>query len=289
MICLGFDEASKREAIRRYVDDQRIEKVVVFSPKRFQLQPEVDVAHEHVEWAEIIKYRFYYRLLKEVGHSTLLVMNECLRTQDRNDLTYNCLRNYLNQTTHQLVFQRFPLIDTIDDFAILFDLDTKSRWKRVPFEKLPLGESRVAAHPRAVHLRALPVPIDEKTRTAYQREKRRLIDGIGLSDPHTIPRNLLLFAGRAKLSAVAPEQRYVGRNNRFKLPNLETFEDVAIPGDRVVFEPCHRFIDFADYLSASDQEEVPLLVTELKVDGWYFQRFTDWSLRISDAYAALQR
>ena len=70
---------------------------------------------------EIIQYKFYYRLLQEIGKDTLLVVNECLRMQNRYDLTYNCLRLFLQQTPHALVFQYLPIIDTIADFMVLFD------------------------------------------------------------------------------------------------------------------------------------------------------------------------
>lgn len=289
MICLGLDDEKKLDVVHRYAAGHGITKVVVFSPERFRLRGDLAVAHEHVEWAEIIKYRFYYRLLAEVGPETLLVINECLRTQDRHDLTYNCLRNYLNQTSHQLIFQRFPLIDTIDDFAILFDLDTRSRWKRAPFAELPLAECSLTLEPRMARLQQLDVAVGAKVRQAYQAEKRRLIEGIGLKDPHTIPRNLLLFAGRAKLGAVRPDERYVGRNNRFKISNLETYDDVATRGARTVFELCHRFIDFADFLAVSGQSDVDVLVSDLKVDSWYFERFTEWTRRLAGAYTALRR
>ena len=60
---------------------------------------------EFIEWADIIEYRYYYRLLQEIGSKTLVVVNECLRTQARHDLTYNCMRLFLNQTDHRLIFQ----------------------------------------------------------------------------------------------------------------------------------------------------------------------------------------
>jgi hypothetical protein len=31
-----------------------------------------------------------------------------------------------------------------------------------------------------------------------------------------------------------------------------------------------------------------VLVTELKVDGWYFERFEAWAGRVRDAYATLR-
>src|SRR5690606_4156168 len=202
-------------------------------------------------------------------------------------LTYNCIRNFLNQTTHQLVFQRLPIIDTIEDFMVLFDFDTRSRWKRAPFSPDLLSEVQLHVAPLPINFWRLDVPTDDRTKEAYQREKQKLIDGIGLKDPHTIPRNLHLFAGKAKLKHVDTGLAYVGRNNRFRLSNLKTYDEAYGGEGWTIFEFCHRFIDFSDFLAQTDSREINALVSDLKVDEWYFERFRAWGRRLDDAYAAL--
>lgn len=286
MIGIGLSVDEKRESIARYCTERGIRRVFGLSPLAFQFPCDAP-GFEWIEWADIIRYRYYYRLIQEIDRDTLVVVNECLRTQNRYELTYNCIRNFLNQTPHQLVFQRLPLIDTFDDFMILFDFDTRSRWKREKWRPEFLGEVELEVRPLAPRLRRIDVPTDSKTRESYAREKRKLIDNIGLKDPHTIPRNLHLFAGKAKLSVVAEASRYVGRNNRFKLPNLETYDDAVGQAERTVFEFCHRFIDFSDFLARTDTLELDVLVSDLKVDVWYFERFTAWAKRLEGAYATL--
>jgi hypothetical protein len=282
VILLGLDDTEKDAAIARYCTEHAIRKVVVFSPAKFRFTCSF-ATHEHVEWAEIIKYIFYYRLLQEVDASTLLVVNECLRTQERNDLTYNCLRNFLNQTEHQLVFQHLPLIDTAEDFMVLFDFDTRSRWKREKLSADLLRESTIRVREVPLELHAVEVATDAKTKAAYAREKRSLIDGIGLKDPHTIPRNLYLMSGKAKLAHVDTARAYVGRNNRFKLPNLATYRESAYPrAPYVVFEICHNFIDFADFLALSRQARVDVLVADLNIDRWYLERYQAWVGRVRE-------
>lgn len=285
MILLGLDTAEKRKRIGRYVAEHGITKTFVLSPERFALGP-IDGA-EPIEWAEIIQYKFFYRLLQEIDSRTLVVVNECLRTQNRNDLTYNCMRHFLNQTTHQLVFQYLPLIDTFDDFMILFDFDTRSRWKREKFRPELLAECSLEVHDVPIAIEPIAVEADAKTRAAYAKEKRRLVDGIGLKDPHTIPRNLLLMAGKAKVPHVDPTKRYVGRNNRFGLANMETYREATGEGPRVAFEWCHNFGDFCDFLAVSRQHKVPALTSDLKVDAWYLDRYQVWAGRLRDGYAAL--
>lgn len=284
MIHLGLEAEGKRERVNRYCAEHGITKVFALGPSKFQF--ELDGA-EWIEWAQIILYRFYYRLLQEIGRDTLIVLNECLRTQNRNDLTYNCIRNFLNQTEHQLVFQSLPLIDTFDDFMILFDFDTRSRWKRSHWSEELRGELRLDALPSCPAIVPIEAPTDEATRVAYGREKRKLIDGIGLRDPHTIPRNLYLMSGRARLAQVEAGLNYVGRNNRFKIPGMLSYGETSYPQDCAIFEFCHAFGEFADFVSVSRQELIPAIVADLKVDRWYLERFQGWTGRVRDAYATL--
>ena len=216
------------------------------------------------------------------------MINECLRTQNRYDLTYNCLRNYLNQTVHQIIFQNLPIIDTMDDFMVLFDFDTRSRWKRVKFSEAPLAECTLQINPAVIGINTIEIETDQRTHASYQKKKRQLIDGIGLKDPHTIPRNLYLHGGPTRLKAIEDNKDYVGRNNRFKIDRLRTYRETAFPSQNVIFEFPHNFIDFSDFMTLSGQTQFDVLVTDVKVDQWYVQRYRKWTKRIEYACSALQ-
>lgn len=299
MIHLGLDDAAKSAVVTRYVEEHAVRKVYVLSPAKFAPSYAAEKMADpttqgdgrpglYIEWADIIQYRFFYKLMQEVDRDTLIVVNECLRTQNRHDLTYNCIRNFVQQTPHQLVFQYLPIIDTIEDFMVLFDFDTRSRRKREPFTPAFLDESRPRGARVELDLREVSVSTDAKTKAAYAREKRALIDGLGLKDPHTIPRNLYLRSGKAKLAHVAPGASYVGRNNRFKLEHMQTYKEAAYPrAPYVVFELPHNFIDFADFLTLSRQTAADVLVADLKVDRWYFERYQAWAGRVRDVAATL--
>lgn len=286
MICLGYDTAEKETTIDQYCEAHSIDRVYLFSPNRFSIGCN-HPSHEIIEWSDIIMYKFYYRLLQEIDGNSLVVINECLRTQNRHELTYNCLRLYLQQAGHQIIFQYLPIINNIDDFMVLFDFDTKSRWKREKFREDLLGECQLNIQVADLSLTAIDISVDDKIRTAYQKKKRQLIDGIGFKDPHTIPRNLLLIGGKTKLEHVNPELQYVGRNKRFNLPNMKTYREINSPGPYTVFEFCHNFIDFSDFLSISRQTEIRTMVVDLKVDRWYFQRYREWIGRIHETYSIL--
>ena len=235
-------------------------------------------------------YRTFYRLLQEINEQTLIVVNECLRTQNRYDLTYNCIRNFLNQTHHQLVFQQLPQIDTVEDFMILFDFATRSQWKREPFNAdLVRQRVEVCINPLSLTFNPLSVAVSERTRQKYESEKQKLFDSLADKDPHTLPRNLYLIGGTDKVRSIDPSVRYVARNQRLKLPNIATYDDVnAESAPYTLVEFPHRFIDFSDFIKRTGQAQFNVLVADLKVDDWYLERYQSWKERIDATYASLQ-
>jgi len=288
MIHIGLSAPEKLQRVREYVAAERPSRVVEMSPPRFAMDISgLGCPAEHVDWDELIEYRTFYRLLREVDHSTLLVINECLRTTNRADLTYNCIRNYLTRTERQLVFNRFPALESPDDSMILVDLDTRSRWRRSKLADV--GEPiRVEVSSAAPSLLPLDVPTDSKTRAFYGKRKRALIDGIGAKDPHTIPRQPHLLAGKHK-EVVALERGglWVGRNDRLKIPGFATYQEAAEP--RQVLEFCHSYRDWSDYLTAGEVSELPVLVSDLRVDHWYLERYQQWTEMQRNACSALQQ
>src|SRR5690554_5464799 len=125
MIRIGLNEEEKRHEVERYTQTHGITQVKVFYPDKFP----IDLGGEHIEYKDIIEYKFFYRLLEEIDQDTLLVFNECLRTQKRSDLTYNCAHHYCNQTPHKIVFEHFPFIESKIDFMILLDFINKGKYK----------------------------------------------------------------------------------------------------------------------------------------------------------------
>lgn len=289
MIRIGLSPQEKLSAIDCYCAARDVDKVIIISPGKFVLPSFAgSVPIESVEWDDVIRYKFFYRLLREIDCRTLVVVNECLRTQERSCLTYNCVRHYLQQAGHQIVFQYLPLIDSIEDLMILLDFDTRSRWRREKFSRRLLAEVDIVVCPTSPTIKSIPVETTVKERAAYARDRDKLFADLGLKDPHTIPRTLHLASGKAKVKQIDPSSQYVGRNNRFKLPNMMTYkEEQYSPGHRVVFEFPHNFIDFSDFLCLTGQIEIGAMVCDLKVDKWYFERYLAWSGRLRDGIAAL--
>lgn len=284
MIGIGFDNARKLATIESTRADRGLSHVVVLHPPKFKISVN---GGDHIDWSEIIMYRTFYRLLQEIGPRTLLVIHECMRTQTRSDLTYNCIRHFIAQTEHVLVFQARPMINTIEDFMILVDFATRSRWRRESFSPELLRYVEIVVEPKHYAIDATHVQVDAKTQALYAKTKRSLIDNLGLGDPHTIPRNLHLIGGKARSVARQPGTNYVARNQRLGLERCSTYAAELFESPCHVLDFPHRFIDWSDFLTASSQTKVSAIVSDLRVDQWYLERFQAWTQRVNDAQAAL--
>lgn len=299
MISLGYTDAAKRDAIAAYCRRHAIRRTVVISADAFPLAVE---GADMIPYSEVIMYRTYYRLLQEIDGSTLVIISECLRNQNRYDLAYNCIRNYLNQTPHVLVFQQLPQIDTAEDFMILFDFATQSRWKRQHFDPdLITANADVDIHPLPLAFSRVDIPTGAATQREYAVQRQRLFAELGSHDPHTLPRTLHLLGGKDKLVWIDAQEtpglfgdgqpaRYAARNSRLKRPNITPYGDVtAESAPYTILEFPHAFADYCDFVRRTWQAQAQVLCTALKVDGWYFQRYTEWSERIHATYASLRR
>ena len=246
-------------------------------------------------------YVTFYRLVQEIDSETLIVLSEALRNQNRYDLTYNCIRNFLNRTDHRLIFQYLPQIDTVDDFMILFDFDTHSRWKRRAFDAgLVRDESQISIQPTSLSFGRIDIPTSDKTRSKYASQRAALFATLGARDPNIIPRQLYLLGGPDKLAYIdqrssrqlslfdsVPVTHYVARNQRLARANIVTYQTVGPDRQYTVVEFPHRFLDYADFLFTTGQSHADVLVANLKIDHWYYKRFTAWGERLDETYASL--
>lgn len=298
MIFIGYNDCKKKREIERYKAMHGLSQVVVISADDFPLGLP---GARQVTYSDSIRYAVFYPLLQVIGKNTLVVLNEVLRTQNRYDLHYSCIRKFLNQTDHQLIFQQLPLIDSREDFMILFDFDTRSRWKRRKFDiDLILDNAKVCVKPLPIDFEAIAVPTSPKTQKKHNKERDKRFAALGAKDPHAIPRNLYLVGGKDKLAYIDSQAQgqlpllsngngshppqYVARNKRLKRDNIVTYKDVA-KGAYTVVEFPHRFIEFSDFIKRTGQWHSPVLLADLKVDKWYLERYQEWSKRIHDLYA----
>ncbi len=270
MIALGQTVEEKVALVRA----ARAEKVVVLG------QPLPVEGVDHVLFEQIQQYRHFYRLLQSIDKRTLVVVNECLLSPDRNCLDFNCIRHYLAQAGQVLIFQHLPLIEQRADFLTLYDFDTQSRWKRAGVDAVDLREAHITGRRVPVRFVAQAVYTPARLRATYEAEKRRLFEELGPADPHTIPRRLHLLAGKVRwLEGV----QLVARNSRLPVAAVYGAEPYP-PGAYTLLDFPHAFGHMAHFLAGTGQTEVPARITDLRVDLWYFDRYVAWAQALADTY-----
>ncbi len=285
MIRIGLNSREKQRIVDTYVEEHGIRKIFCFYFKKFPLNIRTDTDIEHIEYADIIMYKYFYRLLEEIDDSCLLVFNECLRTQNRSDLTYNCAHHYCNQTPHKIVFEHFPFIEGKQDFMILLDLINKGKYKGKSFDYLYLQQEDVQIKPFHVRLSNIPVETTDKDLERYENKRDSLFDNLGEKDPDTIPRNLQLLAGDIKKKAIDPDKLYVARNQRFKLDNVKSYQNITKPGKYIVIDTHYRRLDFNDFLKITKNSRIKYLCTTLPIDTFIVSDFMEWKARLDAIYA----
>lgn len=287
MIRIGLAHHQKQIEVERYLAHHpEINRMFVFYFKKFpvHLQLPEDMPVEYVEYADIIEYEYFYRLLEVIDKNTLLVFNECLRTQKRSDLTYNCAHHYANQTRHVIVFEYFPFIENASDFMILADYQTPGKYKGRSFDYQFLHDEDVSCISHELAITSLDCPISPKEIARYEHKKKQLFESLDQGDPDTIPRQLHLFAGNFKKSVIIPWCQYVARNDRFKLPNIRTYKD-AVDSDHIIVDFPHRRIDFNDFLKSTGMHNIQFVNSGLKVDIYYLNELYAWNKRLGEFYA----
>lgn len=284
MIRIGLKADQKQTVIDDYINKHNIGAVYTFAPDAFPLLATFPVPVESYSYNDIIEYKPFYHLLEVIDSNSLLIFSECMRTQKRSDLTYNCAHHYCNQTPHKIVFEHFPFIQDSSDFMILLDLIDKVRFKGKAYADRYLSDIDIAAQPISITLNTIDLLMDIKQLSAYEKKKTQLFDGLGQSDPDTIPRSLHIFAGGFKKSAIDPSLRYVARNDRFKLRNVTTYKTI-VPGDYIVIDFPHRRIDFNDFLKKTGMNIVNFVNSGLKVDQYYINDLQAWNERLGEFYA----
>lgn len=290
MIYLGHTPDAKAKIIQDFAKAHDLKKIVICSPAKFDFSlTGVDVPVQWVDWPQIIKYVVFNPLLQTIDQRTLVVVNECLRLKNRNDLTYNCMRHYINQAGHVMVFNWLPMIEDIEDFMILFDFDTKSKWKREKFNPELLPECQLRIIKRTPSFNDVVFSTSDATKAKYQAEKAKLIADIEehSRDPSMLPRHLHLVAGKERLEHTDQFKSYLVRNNRISVPNPHRYKGDAYPEPCTIFEFPDAIRDLIDVSTINGQTHFDALVSDLPADQYYFVKYTEWAKEIGDAYASL--
>ena len=203
-------EHPKSDIISKYAKENGITKIYVIGEDVALDFPTV----EHIKFADTILYKFYYRLLQEINTSSLIVLNECLLKTNRYDLTYNCIRKYLLQTPHALVFNYYPIIKKQEDIMILYDMIQNNPFLKEAYRYVSKFENVVVGKIQSeIHMTRITLP--PWVVAEYELEKQRIIEQVN-KDPDIIPRRLLKFSEKNK------------PNGFDKLDKIKPFMNVAV-------------------------------------------------------------
>ena len=285
MIRIGLNQNQKQKEVNGYIESHDIKKVYCFYFKKFKPSYNVSCEIEYIEYADIEKYKFFYRLLEEIDNSSLIIMDGCMRTQNRSELIYNCAHHYLNQTEHRIVFEFLPIIDNKDDFMILLDFENKGKYKGKAFDYIYLQTEDVKIKSHKIKMEVINVPIASKDEEEYSKKKEELFNKLGSKDPDTIPRNLQLFAGNLKKSCIEPDKQYAARNKRFKFDNVYSYNDITKKGEYIVVDTHYRRLNMNDFIKTTGMNKLKYLCTPLPIDCFIVDEFTKWKARLDAIYA----
>ena len=275
MIRVGFDINQKNDLINAYLKQNKdINKVYVFYYKRtkheFDIKTDVDV--EYIEFDDTEMYVYFYRLLKEIDDNKLIIVDEVMRStaKNRKQLKYNCMHHYLNQTTHRLIFEYYPIVENAEDFMILLDFYDDS-YKQRKFDYEYLKTEDIKCVPRRLKLKVSEVPITIDQEKAYKKRKEELFENLGKKKPETVPSALQLLAGDYKKSCVFDNNVYIARNKRFRMKNVVSYSEVKEPQtteqEYIFIDTLMNRLHFNDFLKNTRTSVINYLSTGLSIDN----------------------
>lgn len=285
MIRIGLTHSDKQHFINEYLKNNGIKKVYCFYFKKFKYEYEVPCEIEYIEYADIEMYKFFYRLLEEINDNSLIIMDECMRTQNRNELIYNCAKHYLNQTGHRIIFEYLPFIEDADDFMILMDLNKPGKYKGRRFDYSFLKDEDIKAKPIHFELDVVNIGHTDNELEKYNKKRDNLFDNLGMKDPETVPRALQLLAGDYKKKAIENGCIYMARNKRFKLKNVYTYDEAESDIQYIILDFHYRRLNMNDYLKKTGIRRIDYISTGLSIDNILITKFNEWIDRLEDFYA----
>lgn len=272
----------KQKILSHYIEHNDIQFVVIVYSERLNHQNyDIPIKHEYIEWHQTIMYKNYYRLLQHINKKTLIVCDNILVHQNRYQLEYNCINNFINQTPHRLVFNYLPFIENENDFMILLDFYNKNLYKGEPFRWEYLKDINIRIKPVHIEYEFEDIPLSEKDKVQYQKKRDALFDGIKLSDPDTIPRNLAITAGDIRKQYMSKDDTYTARNMRCKSHKMSTYKEDEL---NTIFDFPTKRIEFINLLTLTKKLKVKALTSDLSIDKYYKNDYIAWRDRLEDFY-----
>lgn len=271
----------RQKIITHYIENNDVRKVLVIHSERLKQEYDIPLPHEYIEYHQTIMYKNYYRLLQWIDKYTLIITDNILVTQNRYQLDYNCINNFINQTPQRLVFNYLPFIEDKDDFMILLDFYNKNLYKGEPFRWDYFKDVNLHIKPVHLNFNFIDIPMTEKDVETYEKKKNELFEDIGLRDPDTIPRNLAILAGDLRKAKVDRDGKYTVRNARCKNLNTTLYKQDEL---NTIFDFPTKRTEFIDLLTLSKKTTIDVVTSELSIDKYYKNDYLAWRDRMEEFY-----
>lgn len=178
--------------IGQYSKDDKID----LSKKIYLIGDDIDgIKSERISFADSIMYKYFYKFLAEINQDSIVVLNNILKRKNRSALEYNCIRQYCQQAGEVIAFQDYPIIDSREDFMILYDMIQKNPFWREDYENIDRFEN-VECNASLEIIRH-DIVLNDKFIRQYEELKEKTISEVK-KDPDIIPRRLLKFSEKCK-------------------------------------------------------------------------------------------
>lgn len=287
MIRIGFGIRQKEKIVNDYIEEHGIKQIFVLYAREQEQKLRFSMDYEAIEYDEWEMYRTFYPMIEKVDSDTLIVVNDALRTTVYQDLKVNCATVWLNQTSHRIIFNAFPFIESKEDFRILQKMDQGTKWVD-EFDYIHLQTQDILVKPFRVKIDTIFVRTDEKQKEKYEKTKEKIaseIENSASKDPNILPRKLQLLAGDFKKEAIEEDKQYIARNGRFKRDNVDTFKNYDKIKDYIFIDFPTTRKELVDFLMQSKDSKIKYIATDLSIDNFLLGDFAEWKARLDAFYA----
>lgn len=273
----------KKQVVTHYIQNNDVRKILIIYNPKIQTKYDIPehIPHEYIEYSQTIMYKNFYRLLQWIDRKTLVISDELLITENRYQLEYNCINQYLNQTPQRIVFSYLPFINKKEDFMILLDQFNSALFKGERFEWDLIKQVKTFIKPVHLNFNFIDIEINEEGIQKYEKEKEKRFAEIGMKEPDTIPRNLAILAGDLRALKVNPNDKYTCRNMRFKKLNCTTYKENEI---NIIMDFPVKRQELIALLTTTKKTDLQVLSSQLSIDVWQKNDILNWVKDLEEFY-----
>lgn len=288
MLYIGLNNGSKIDIINNYIAKNAIKKVLVFSHVALNTDA-INAPVEVFKWDECCtikgsktyKEPTWYRLCSELNSNYLIVINEYMRVTHRGHVNYNALFEYQLRTPHNLTFNYLPILEGVEDLAILFRFTTGNNIKGLQLSELEVPPFEIER--KQIKIKPLFVMTNSKLIEKHERIKQELITEAENNvsfDPDNIPRRIYKAFDKERMSTLSHANNIiVGREK-----GCIGFDSLLNTDDFTVASAPYTANQFTLIASLHLTGVMPWVMLNLKCDNYYLNKHNQTIEGIEKAY-----